>query len=431
MAFKNGEARDLGDWASMAVQVRSLWFLAERTGRNWQAIRGPARGRTLMQTPADALNGPDDVAAAKEPATATTQQPQVAVLGTEGTSGVSQQAGTASQAQRDVKANGGISRGKATAAATAATLPSAAMPPEATAAATPGTPLSRASPSDNHPFRSAPRGAPEPSALALSCLGLPRSLAWDRTMTMPDPAFEPYDLDVRVNPYGEEDPNLIVWDPDGHTAVWIDPHLHLDPACLRNMAGPYAAAQVLIEGDSEWDGEPADPIWEHSLLGSVDADRLPAFVQAGIIDILSQAVSQDLCWQIPDAQGDVPPMRPEAASGFWSRRLVYCRRPDQDCLMGCVQIHWWPAHQDVIPLFAMLSTCTDRFGDGTPHIIGGRVQCSADVERLGSIGQQHQGNIRHSPLSGRLVRENAGIDVQDGDLARRHLSGHPDPSCQA
>ena len=416
MAFKKGEARDLGDWASMAVQVRSLWALAERTGRNWQAIRGPAQSQTLMQTPADALNRPDDVAAATEPVTATTQQPQVVVLAAEGTSSVSQQAGAALQAQRDVKTNGAISRGEATAAATAATLPAAAAPPEATAAATPGTPLSQAPPSDNHPFRSSPTGAPEPFALALSSLGLPRSLAWDRTMTLPDPAFEPYDLDVRVNPYGEEDANLIVWDPDGDTAAWIDPHLHLDTACLHSMAGPYAAAQVLIESDSNWNGEPADPIWEQFLLASVDPDRLPAFVQAGIIDIMSQAVLQDLRWQIPDAPGGVSPMRAEAASGVWSRRLVYCRRPDQDCLMGCVQIHWWPAEQDVIPLFAMMTFCTDRFGDGVPHVIGGRVACSADAQRLGSIGQQHQGNIRHSPLAGQTVREKGEIDVQDGDV---------------
>ena len=358
MALENGKSSDLGEWASLAVQVKSMHFLVERATHLWEASRGQVKGKRPMQLLADPPSPMLlQVAAATQLSAATTQQPPSAV----------------SPADRNVA--------EATVAATAGTS---------------ATPSSEAPPADTISWYTGTRGP-------LASLGLPGRLFWTVPYTPSAPMYSPYNLEASESPYGKGDPNLILWDPDCDNLKWIDVDRHLNPACMSNMAGVFASAQVLIETDNQEHGQPADPLFQQSLLKNLDPENLPAFALAALIDIMIMAVVDNFVELSDELLQGGAAARAEA--GVWSRRLVYCRRLDQDCLLGCIQVLCWPAQQGMFSLLAMMAS--DRLRLKGPEASAERVEAQGRAGILVGFGgpEDHQRPlaIKQGPIPSRCM----------------------------
>ena len=346
MAMKKGEPTDLAPWAKLVDSAANIRLLTDKAMRHWQANYDPSKGRLQQQLPSSSPQAassslPMALAAAPASSPPSVHQPTKGALpAAGGTSSLPHQASTASPSPADIHPGRGSS------------------------------------------LHSSPEEDERQVGVALGNLGLPLMHAWVGTSTPPDVRFTPHNLAATTSPFVKEDPNLIIWNPDQRLAAWIDPNLHFNRHCLLQMAEIYSKAQVLIEIDSDDNLKPAAASSvQHSSLGSLDRSNLEAFALAGIIDILTMVISRDVKNQLRDMPQQDPPQEDlDAAIGFWSRRLVYCRHLDQDCLLGCVQIHWWPAQQEVLSLYALLASYTPRLRAGGGPVTQGLGPSQPDVE---------------------------------------------------
>ena len=135
------------------------------------------------------------------------------------------------------------------------------------------------------------------------------------------------------------DPKLILFEASTGLKTSADPNIHCSRALLLRCALAYPYAKIIIRAPGD-DGGSLKCI-QKFCFKDVDADGLQPFALAGIIDVIVEAARDDTEHHIHVPKKSPSGHHQDSAvtpCDAFSERLVYCKEPHADCLLGSVRL---------------------------------------------------------------------------------------------